>query len=119
MICTRPNIAYVVGVVNWFLSNPSKEYWTAVKWIFKYLRGTSKTFLCFCSDKPILQVYMNADMAGDVDSIKFLSGYLITFVGGAISWQSKLQQCVALSTIATDAITEGCKKTLCMKNFLQ
>ena len=42
MICTRPNIAYVVGVVNGFLFNPGKEYWTAVKWIFKYLKGTSK-----------------------------------------------------------------------------
>ena len=60
-------------------------------------------------------------MAGDVDSRKSLSGYLLTFVGGAVSWQSRLQQCVALSTTEAEyiAITESYKETLWMKNFLQ
>ncbi|MCI64798.1 vacuolar protein sorting-associated protein 33 [Trifolium medium] len=42
MICTRPDIAHAVGVVSRFLSNPSKDHWQAVKWILRYLRGTSK-----------------------------------------------------------------------------
>ena len=42
MVCTRPDIAHVVGVVRRFLANPRKEHWEAVKWIFGYLRGTSK-----------------------------------------------------------------------------
>ena len=60
-------------------------------------------------------------MAGDVDSKKSLSGYLLTFAEGAIPWQSKLQQCVALSTTEAEyiAIIEGYKETLWMKNFLQ
>ncbi|KAH9784249.1 retrovirus-related pol polyprotein from transposon RE1 [Citrus sinensis] len=54
------------------------------------------------------------NMAGDVDSRKSLSEYLLTFARRAVSWQSKLQQCVALSTTEAEyiAITEGCKETL-------
>ena len=98
MVCTRPDITHAVGVVNRFLSNPEKEHWAAVKWIFRYLRGSSKICLCFENDKPVLAGYIDADMAGDVDSRKSILGYLIIFAGGALSWQSKLQKCVALST---------------------
>ena len=87
MVCTRPNIAHVVGVVNSFLSNPRKEHWAIVKWILKYLKGTSKTCLCFGTDKPVLVGCTDADMVGDVDSRKSTStsGYLITFSGGTMS----------------------------------
>ena len=40
MICTRPDIAHVVGTVSKFLSNPGKEHWGAAKWILRYLKGT-------------------------------------------------------------------------------
>ena len=46
----------------------------------------------------MLEGCTDEDMAGDIDSRKSTSGYLMTFSGGAISWQSKLQKCVALST---------------------
>ena len=41
MVCTRPDIAHVVGMVSQFLSNPGKEHWSVVKWILRYLKGTS------------------------------------------------------------------------------
>ncbi|RVW14201.1 Retrovirus-related Pol polyprotein from transposon TNT 1-94 [Vitis vinifera] len=47
----------------------------------------------------------DADMAGDDDSRKSTSGYLITFLGGVVSWQSRLQKCVVLSTIEVEYIT--------------
>nr|KYP47620.1 Retrovirus-related Pol polyprotein from transposon TNT 1-94 [Cajanus cajan] len=60
-------------------------------------------------------------MAGDVDSRKSTSGYLINFAGGAVAWQSRLQRCVTLSTIEAEfiAITEACKELLWLKKFLQ
>lgn len=121
MICTRPDIAHAVSVVSRFLSNPGKEHWNAVKWIMRYLRGTSNFGLCFGSDTPELVGYADADMAGDIDTRKSTSGYLITFAGGAVSWQSRLQKCVALSTTEAEfiAATEGCKELLWMKNFLK
>ncbi|PKI76596.1 hypothetical protein CRG98_002905 [Punica granatum] len=121
MVCTRPDIAHSIGVVSRFLSNPGKEHWNAVKWILRYLRGTSKVCLHFGTGKPELVGYTDADMVGDIDSRKFTSGYLMTFAGGAISWQSRLQKCIALSTTEAEyiAVTEGCKEMLWLQKFLQ
>jgi hypothetical protein len=68
MVCTRPDIAHVVGVVNWFLFNPSKERWAAVKWIFRYLRGTLRVCLCFDNGKQVLEGFTDANMADYIDS---------------------------------------------------
>nr|KYP66486.1 Retrovirus-related Pol polyprotein from transposon TNT 1-94 [Cajanus cajan] len=121
MVCTRPDIAHAVGVVSRYLSNPGKTHWEAVKWILRYLRGTSKLCLRFGGAKPILEGYTDADMAGDLDDRKSTSGYIFTFSGGAISWQSKLQKCISLSTTEAEyvAATEAGKEMLWMKKFLQ
>ena len=55
-----------------------------MKWIFRYLKGSSKICLCFGDDKPVLAGYTDDDMVGDVDSKKSTSGYLITFTEGAV-----------------------------------
>ncbi|PKI40480.1 hypothetical protein CRG98_039116 [Punica granatum] len=65
-------------------------HWNAVKWILRYLRGTSKVCLHFGTGKPELVNYTDADMVGDINSRKSTSGYLMAFAGGAISWQSRL-----------------------------
>lgn len=83
MVCTRPDIAHAVGVVSRFLSNPGKEHWNAVKWILRYLRGTSKLNLCFGIGKAVLDGYTDSDMAGNLDDRKSTSGYLMTFAGGS------------------------------------
>ena len=85
MVCTRPDIAHAVGCVSRFVSNPGKEHWNAVKWIMRYLRGTSNMKLCYGSDKHILVGYTDSDMAGDIDSRRSISGFLINFAGGAVS----------------------------------
>lgn len=85
MVCTRPDIAYAVGVMSRFLSNPGKQHWTAVKWILRYLKDTSKLCLCYGQGNPVLDGYTDADMAGDTDSRKSISGYMTTFAGEAVS----------------------------------
>ena len=75
-----------------------------MKWIFRYLRGSSKLCLTFGDFKLVLEGYVDADWAGDLDGRKSTSGYLFTFAGGTISWQSRLQKCVALSTIEVEYI---------------
>ena len=56
MVCTQPDIAHAVRVVSRFLSNPRKEHWAAMKWILRYLQGTSNMSLCFGKGEPILDV---------------------------------------------------------------
>ncbi|GJY26434.1 putative RNA-directed DNA polymerase [Tanacetum coccineum] len=117
MVCTRPDLAHAVGVVSRFLSNPGKKHWEAVKWIFRYLRGTSKLGITFGNGKPMLVGYTDSDLAGNKDNMKSTSGYLMTFAGGAVSWQSRLQKCVALSTTEAEyvAATEAFKELLWLK----
>ena len=107
MVCIRPDIAHAVGVVSRFLSNPRKSHWEAVKWIFRYFRGTSKLCLTFGIKNVALEGYT--------------SGYLFTFSVGAISWQSRLQKCVSLSTTEAEYVTatETRKEMFWMKIFLQ
>ena len=47
MVCTRPYIAHAVGVVSRFMSRPGKQHWEVVKWILRYLRGSTYTCLYF------------------------------------------------------------------------
>ena len=68
MVCTRPDISHAVGVVSKFLKNPTKEHWEAVKWILRYLRGSSDECLCFGASNSMLKGYTDADMAGDLDN---------------------------------------------------
>ena len=42
MVCTRPDISYVVSVISRYMGNPRNGHWQTVKWILRYLRGTTK-----------------------------------------------------------------------------
>ena len=85
-----------------------------MKWILRYLKESSDECLCFGASNPILKGYTDSDMAGDLDNSKSTTGYLFTFSGGAISWQSKLQKCVALSRTEVEyiAVTEAGKEII-------
>ncbi|CAJ2639359.1 unnamed protein product [Trifolium pratense] len=98
MICTRPDIGHAVGVVSRFMSNPGKAHWEAVKWILRYLRGTIEKCLYFVKGELKVQGYVDADFAGDVDHRRSTTGYIFTVGTGAVSWISRIQKIVALST---------------------
>ncbi|GJS10563.1 retrovirus-related pol polyprotein from transposon TNT 1-94 [Tanacetum coccineum] len=117
----QAGLAHAVGVVSRFLSNPGKKHWEAVKWIFRYLRGTYKLGITFGNGKPMLVGFTDSDMVGNKDNMKSTSGYLMTFAGGAVLWQSRLQKCMAVSTTEAEYMeaTEACKELLWLKRFLQ
>eukprot|EP00253_Pinus_taeda_P023027 PITA_23027 len=68
MVCTRPNIAHVVGVVSMYMNNLGKEHWIAVEWILRDLRGTTNQELYFGGSNIALQGYVDADMPSDKDN---------------------------------------------------
>ena len=76
MVCTRPDIAHAVGVVSRFMSRPGKQHWEAVKWILRYLKGSLDTCLCFTGASLKLQGYVDADLAGDIDSRKSITRFV-------------------------------------------
>ena len=96
------------------MASPGKEHWEAVKWLLRYMRGTSSTSLCFGKGKVTLQGFFDADLSGDVDSSKSMSGYIYTIGGTTMSWMSKLQKCVSLSSTEVEyvAIAEDGKEMI-------
>ena len=97
-IATRPDIAQAVGVVSKFSSKPNEAHLTAVKRILRYLKGTGDLALKYEKSKGVLVGYSDADWAGDMDDRHSTSGNLFLMAGGSISWLSKKQPVVALST---------------------
>lgn len=85
------------------------------------LGGTSSLWLYYGYGKSKLDGYIKAYMTRDIDFKNLPSRYMMTFAGGAISWQSKLQKCDTLSTTKEEyiAASEACKQTLGLKKFLK
>ena len=80
-------------------------HWTAVKRIFRYLQGTKSHGIRFKSSGQVdFECYSDADWAGDVSDRKSTSGYVFKMVGGPVSWGSKKQSSVSLSTSEAEYI---------------
>ncbi len=94
---TRPDITYAVNNV---CAHPSNQHWTAVKQIFRYLSGTIDHGLLYEKTKGPTKLvgFSDADWAGDTEYFKSTSGYCLEIGGTLITWKSKKQACVALST---------------------
>ncbi|CAB4028654.1 Hypothetical predicted protein, partial [Paramuricea clavata] len=104
---TRPDIAYAVSDVARFSAHPTEEHWIAVKRIMRYLNGTRDMGLLYDGSKTTTSCvgYSDADWAGDLDDRKSTSGYVFQISNAAISWRSKKQSCVALSTAEAEYMT--------------
>ena len=120
MLGTRPDIAFAVSVVSRYASNPNESHWKAVKRIFRYLRGTVDHQLVFRGDLKPLSGYTDADWAGDQDTRRSTSGYVFDVGSAAISWSSKRQPTVALSTCEAEYIgqTQATKEAVWLRGLL-
>ena len=109
-----------MGVVSRFRTNPGQQHWQVVKWILRYLKGTSHYCLCFGHDETVLKGFTDVDMARDMDTREYTIGFLYKFASATVSWVSWLQRIVALSTTKAEyiAATEACKEMLWMQRFL-
>lgn len=83
-----PDIAHAVRVVSKFMSNLGVEHWEAVKWLIRYLKGTSKVALCFKRRDVILEGFSNADLGACLDTRKSTTRYIFTVGSTSISWMS-------------------------------
>jgi transposase InsO family protein len=95
---TRPDLAVAVGIVSKYLENPGPRHWGAVKRIFRYLKGTIDLSLECKVQSLKLVGYCDADWAGDLDSRRSTTGYVFKLGRFPVSWKSKRQPTVALST---------------------
>ena len=120
-VCTRPDIAYITGMLGRYLSNPGMDHWKAAKRVLRYLQRTKDHMLTYRrSDKLEVIGYTDSDFAGCVDSMKSTSGYIFMLAGGAISWRSAKQSMIASSTMAAEFIAcfEASNHGIWLRNFV-
>ena len=104
-MATRPDTSQAVGLISKFSAKPTKAHLTAAKWIIRYLKGTSDTALRYKkSDEGQLIRYSDADFAGDLNDQRSTSSHVFFMSQRLISWSSKKQPIVTLSTAEAEYV---------------
>lgn len=121
---TRPDIAFAVSQVARFQAKPGRHHWECAKRILRYLKGTRTTGLTYSasgsSRPPVLQGYVDASWGEDLDTRRSQTGYVFVLGNAAVSWKSKLQPTVALSSTEAEYMALGAAacEALYLRNLL-
>lgn len=120
MLGTRGDIAYAVSMASRHLANPGPQHIKLARRILRYLRSTSHLKLTYKGNLGALKGYTDADWAGCRDTRRSTAGYLFNIGSGAISWQSKRQSVVALSTCEAEFMgqTQATKEAIWLRRLL-
>ena len=121
-IATRPDISQAVRVLSKFCASPTEAHLTAAKRVLRYLKGTENLSLRF--KKSVSETfigYSDADWAGDLDDRHSTSGNLFILANGTISWMSKKQATVALSTAESEyvALSQATQEAIWLRRLLK
>lgn len=107
MLCTRPDLCITVSILSRYQSCASIDLWQSLKRILRYLKGTKNLCLNFKvpnEDINMLTGYVDSDWAGDRVDRKSTSGYVFKLLNCSVSWCSRKQCTVALSTTEAEYI---------------
>jgi hypothetical protein len=118
-VATRPDIAFAVSYLSQFLDNPGDAHWEAAKRVLRYLSGTKTYQLTYGGERHDLEGYTDADGATQ-DHRRAISGYAFLIDGGAVSWSSKKQELVTLSTAEAEyvAATHAAKEAIWLRKLI-
>jgi hypothetical protein len=110
---TRPDICFAVNTLSQFLVEPRRVHLVAAKHVMRYLKGTMDYGLSYDGDHDFTLIeYTDADWAGSVADRKSTSGCCFSLRSAMISWQSRKQSSIALSTVKAeyiDACSASCE----------
>ena len=107
--CTRPDISYSVCRTTQAMSKPTTQNWLEVKRIIRYLQGTKKLGIQYSSEQKNLEIYSDASWAPPPERYSH-SGYVFLLNGGAISWKTKKQKCIAGSSTEAESTLVHCPR---------
>jgi hypothetical protein len=105
MLGTRPDLAFAVASLSQFSSNPGQPHWDAIKHVLRYMRGTTDYRLTYggrAGASLLFDGYCDSDWGSSKDDRRSVTGYTFMLGGGAVSWQSKKQPTVALSSVEAE-----------------
>ena len=119
-VISRPDIAYSIGILAQFIQNPRIVHWEGVKRVIVYLNMTKHYWLTFGGkSKKLVEGFCDADWASQKDWHLIL-GYMFYLGSGAITWSSKKQHIIALSSMESEYIaqTHAAKDALWIRSFI-
>lgn len=119
-VCSRPDLAYAVSYLSQYSTCYNKTHWVAAKRVLRYLKGTADVGLRFLKSTESLTGFVDADWANCLDDRRSYTGYAFILGGGPISWESRKQRTVALSSTEAEymALTEATKEAMYLRQFL-
>ena len=117
---TRPDISFAISSLGQFNNCYGTEHWTAAKRVLRYLKGTLDVGLVFSPHSEPVRGYVDADWGGSTLDRKSHSGFMFLLGGSPISWDSRKQRTVALSTTEAEymALAECAKEAIYLKRFI-
>lgn len=122
LVHTRPDIAYVVGIISKYMENPTLMHLHAAKRILHYVRGTLEFSLVYTKDSRnnMLCGYCDRDLAGHVDDRRSTKGMAFYLNESLITWVSQKQRCVTLSSCEAEfmAATVAACQAIWLRNLL-
>lgn len=121
-MATRPDITYSVNYLSQFCNGYGRTHWKAAKRILRYLQGTQNIGIIYKkNNNEELTGYCDADWANDALDRRSYTGYIFTLAGGVISWRSKKQPTVALSSTEAEymAISDAAKEAVYLGMLLE
>ena len=101
----RPDLSHSAGLLARFSNQPTSTHLSAGMNVLRYLAATKELGLEWERGKGGLVAFVDSDYAGDLDGRRSTSGYVFMSSGAAVSWGSKLQPLVALSTVEAEFIS--------------
>jgi hypothetical protein len=106
LTATRPDITFVVSLISRYMEHPTEMHLQAAKRVLRYVKGTSNLGVFYKKEgNQELLGYTDSDYAGDQNDRKSTSGYVFLMSSGAVSWSSKKQPVVTLSTTEAEFIS--------------
>ncbi|KAI3768676.1 hypothetical protein L2E82_19506 [Cichorium intybus] len=102
---TRPDVQFVVSYISRFMSKPTESHFAAAKRVLRYIQGTLDYGIWYKrKGKGKMEIFTDSDFAGDLTDRKSTSGYAVLWDGAAVSWSSKKQSIVALSSTEAEYV---------------
>jgi len=118
-IISRPDVSFAIGLLTQFMQNPSEEHWKAIRRVIKYLHTTKNLWLTFGGPNAQILGFTDADWASQAHRHS-ISGFAFKIGCGAVTWSSRKQSIVALSTAEAEyvAAAHSTKEALWFREFL-
>jgi hypothetical protein len=121
MLGTRPDIAFAVTKMSQFAANPSQEHLNKALYICRYLVGTQDYYLSYGAKQDGIIAFADADWGSDQITRRSTSGHLVMLAGAAVSWSSRAQKTIALSSTEAEymSLSDTCQQLIWINSIFK